>query len=80
MMQLQHRVRFSLKDLVRAGTVRLIDRSWLNAHLEGGGALMRRQDLPETAFVATSLELVIEILMVSESKILNDRSSSCSIE
>ena len=60
--------------------VRLIDRSWLNAHLEGGGALMRRQDLPETAFVPTSLDLVIEILIVSGSKIFNDRSNSCSIE
>ena len=56
MMQLQHRVRFSLKDLVRTGTVRLIDRSWLNARLGGGGALMRLQDLPETTFLPTSIK------------------------
>ena len=50
-----------LKDLVRTNAVRLIDRSWLNAHLEGGGALMCRQDLPETAFVPTSLAMAMTV-------------------
>ena len=59
------------------------------AHLNGrwhqrvatrSGALLRRQDLPETAFVQKTLNLAIEILLVSDLKIFSDRSSSCSIE
>ena len=44
---------------MRTEAVRLTDRSWLNAHLEGGGVLMHRQDLPETAFVPTSLAMAM---------------------
>ena len=47
--------------------VRLIDRSWLYAHLGVGGVPMRRQDLPDTAFMPTSSAMAMaeQLLVVA---------------